>query len=220
LAPAALALLLTLRPFLSIAQDGDAIRLDTVGDEMILHGLRATLAEIHVELVLRVRGGTTVAVAFDQDEIVRMGAQPRRVRIEDLHVVGTNHGLAEVEVNVPKDRIWLIVPRAWQADGTTDAAGGTGAAVADCDCAKMKDDRGEAAPAEADGVSCSEAALHPTKSGPEVSAPMATFQIRNRRRTMLISRSCAACRAKNTTLTCGVYDGEACRATTRRQMTT
>src|SRR5262249_6553472 len=113
LAPASFRLLGTLRPLLPIAQDGDASRIDPVGDEVAPHGLRPTLAEIDVDFVLPMRVSAVVTVAFDEYEIGRMGSQPCRIRFEDVHVVRPNVGLAEIEIDVAQlgDRFVVFGPR-------------------------------------------------------------------------------------------------------------
>src|SRR4030095_137548 len=117
LPPAALAFLGTLRPLFSITQDGDGARLNPLGHEVIHCGLGPLLPQINVELALPVRIPPIVAVPLDQDEMLRMRAQPGGVRVEDLHVVRSDGRRAEVEVDVPqlRDRLVVLDPR--ESDG-------------------------------------------------------------------------------------------------------
>src|SRR5262249_41186124 len=82
LAPAPFALLGALRPLFSVAQDGDAARLNTLGHQMVHRGLRPLLPQIDVEVILSARGPSTVAVALDEEKKLWMGAQPRGVRVQ------------------------------------------------------------------------------------------------------------------------------------------
>src|SRR5918994_1695302 len=95
LTPAPLARLGALRPLLTVAEDGDATRIDAPRDEVVHSGLSPLFPQIHVELVLPSRGAPTVAVPLDQDEVVLVGAQPRGVRIKDGHVCRSDRRFAE-----------------------------------------------------------------------------------------------------------------------------
>src|SRR5262249_22715442 len=123
LAPAPFVLLGTLRPLFAIAQNGDPALIDAVRDEIHHRGLRAALAEIHVELILVTRGPAIVGMPLDQDKVGWMGAQPRRVHVQDLHVLRPDHGFSEVEVNVAQLGDRIIVPRPRQTDGTSRTGG-------------------------------------------------------------------------------------------------
>src|SRR5262245_66441069 len=85
LAPAAFALIGTLRPLFSIAQDGNAARVDTFCDQKIHRGLRPPLSKIDVEFILSTRGPPIVRVPLDQYKVAWMRAQPCRVRLQGLH---------------------------------------------------------------------------------------------------------------------------------------
>src|SRR5215831_1961261 len=117
LAPAPFALLGTLRPLFSVAQDGDAARLNTPSHQVVHRGLRPLLPQIDVELILPARGPSMVAVPLDKDEKLWMGAQPRGVRVQDLQVARSDCRRAEFEVNVPQRRVRLVVADPRQSDG-------------------------------------------------------------------------------------------------------
>src|SRR5262245_37938400 len=125
LAPAPLALVGTLWPLFSIAQDGNAARVDPLCDEKIHCGLRPPFPEINVDLILSTRGPPIVGVPLDQYEVAWMRAQPCRVRLQDLHVARPDRRPAEVEVNVPQIRDRLVVSDRWQADGLLSNGRGT-----------------------------------------------------------------------------------------------
>src|SRR5207302_10947541 len=95
LRPTRLGLLVANRPLLAIADDRDAIGLDALGDEIVHRRLRAPLAERQVVLV----GAALVAVALDQQEVVGVRLQPRRVRIEGLGVLGADIVLVKIEID-------------------------------------------------------------------------------------------------------------------------
>src|SRR4029450_3080160 len=78
LRPTRLGLLGANRPLLPVADDGDAVGLDTLGHEIVHRRFRAPLAERQVVLV----GAALVAVAFDQHEVVAVRLQPPRVCVE------------------------------------------------------------------------------------------------------------------------------------------
>src|SRR5262245_9857373 len=74
LAPTPFALLGALRPLFSVAQDGDAAQLNTLGHQMAHRGLRPLLTQIDVELILPARGPSIVGVPLDEDEELGMCA--------------------------------------------------------------------------------------------------------------------------------------------------
>ena len=96
LAPARLVLLVANRPLLAVADDGDAVRLDALGDEVIHRRLCATLAERQVVLV----GAALIAVSFDKYEVLGVRLQPGGVGIEGLRVLGPDVVLVELEEDV------------------------------------------------------------------------------------------------------------------------
>src|SRR5262249_212978 len=116
LAPAPFAFLGALRSLFAVAQNRYTARVNTLSDEMIHCGFGAPLAQIDIGLVLPTGGAPIVAVPLDQHEIAWVGAKPRRVRVEGSYLVRSNHGCAEIEVNVPQLLDRLVVPHPGQAD--------------------------------------------------------------------------------------------------------
>src|SRR5688572_19875762 len=96
LLPAALVLLAANRALLAIRDDRDAVGLDALRHEVVHGGLGAALAQREVVLV----GTALVAVSLDEDQVVGVGLQPRRVAVEDLRVVRPHVVPVEVEEHV------------------------------------------------------------------------------------------------------------------------
>src|SRR5262249_10718957 len=116
LAPAPFVLLGTLRPLLSIAQDGYAARVNALRDEVIHCSLGSPLPKIHVELVLAAPCTLTVTLPLDQYELVWVRAQPCRVHLKNLHVACPDCGRAEIKIDVPQRRDPFVVPHPRKAD--------------------------------------------------------------------------------------------------------
>src|SRR5215470_6143544 len=96
LLPARLGVLGALRTLLTVRDDRDPRRPDTTRGEVVLRGLRATLAQCHIVGV----GAALVAVPLDQDAVLGVGLQPLRVRVEHLHRFRLELVPVEVEVDV------------------------------------------------------------------------------------------------------------------------
>jgi hypothetical protein len=100
LAPALFGLFGTLGPLFSVTEDGNAALMNAPRHEIVHRGFGPTFAEIHVELILSVRGAPIVTVTFDEYDMGWMVAQPCRVRVENIYVARSDHCAAEVKIDV------------------------------------------------------------------------------------------------------------------------
>src|SRR5262245_34995881 len=96
LTPARLLVLGADRALLAVADEGDAVGLDALGDEEAHGGLGPALAQRQVVLVRP----SLVSVPFDQDEVVGVVAQPLRVAAKDLRIPGPDVVAIEIEMHV------------------------------------------------------------------------------------------------------------------------
>src|SRR5262249_41154567 len=96
LRPARVVMIAALWSFLSVADRRYACRLNALRDEVIHRGLGAPIAERQVVLF----GAALVAVPFDEQARVRVGAEPPGIGVQDLGVAGPDHILVEIEMDV------------------------------------------------------------------------------------------------------------------------
>src|ERR671922_1417185 len=86
LGPAAFRLLRARRSFFTVADDGDPVGLNALGNEVVHRRFRAAFAESQVVLV----GPALVGVTLDEEQVIRIRLQPRRVGVENPRVGGTD----------------------------------------------------------------------------------------------------------------------------------
>src|SRR5207247_2050658 len=91
-----LVMLAAQRPLLAIADRHQACRCDALRDEVVDGGFRASIAERQVVLFR----SPFVAVPLDQHLSILVGAEPSRIRVEDLGVAGADRILVEIEMDV------------------------------------------------------------------------------------------------------------------------
>src|SRR5262245_13137395 len=119
LGPAGFGLLRAHRALLAIRDDGDAVGLDPLRDEVVHGCLGALLTEGEVVL----GRAALVTVALDQHEVLAVRLEPGRVAVEDLGVARTDVVLVEVEVDRLEIRILFELARLRHRRGSRSRSG-------------------------------------------------------------------------------------------------
>src|SRR5262244_333788 len=88
-----------LRPLLAVGDRLDAVGIDAERDEIILHGVGATLAERQVVLAR----AALVAMALDRDRVLPVLLQPRRLLLERVLRIGADLIAVVVEEHAVAD---------------------------------------------------------------------------------------------------------------------
>src|SRR5215510_6975261 len=107
LGPARLVVLGAGRALLAVRDDGDSVALHALGHQVIHGGLGAAVTEGEVVVVR----AALVGVPLDEEQIVRIGVEPLRARVQDLGIARTHRRLVEGEVDRLERVVGLILLR-------------------------------------------------------------------------------------------------------------